>query len=121
VKRGDIYSCDLGNPQGHEQGGKRPVLVVQDDEVALIIQNDLGNAYAPTTMIAVVTKAEGKTPYPFQVAIAAGEGGLPLDSIVKLEHIYTIDKTRLKQRYGRLSSPRMQEIDMAIKRSLGLK
>lgn len=121
MKRGDIYSCDLGVPQGHEQGGKRPVLVVQDDEVALVIQNDIGNTHAPTTMIAVVTKAEGKSPYPFQVALDAGEGGLPLDSIVKLEHIYTVDKTRLKHRYGRLSPHKMLEIDTAIKRALGLR
>ena len=121
MKRGEIYWVDMGIPVGHEQGGKRPAIVLESDDVGLIVQNDMGNATAPTTIIAIITKADGKKPYPFHVAVSAAESGLSQDSVIKLEHMFTVDKSRLGNLTGHLSPQRMSQVDEAIKWSLGLK
>lgn len=110
VRRGDIYWVDLGTPRGSEQGGRRP---------ALIIQNDTGNVSSPTTIIAAITSKE-KVSYPFHVDISTLESGLPQDSTVLLEQLLTINKSRLINRVGSLSSAKMGEVDRAIQASLGL-
>ena len=110
MRRGEIYRIDLGIPRGSEQGGPRP---------ALIIQNDAGNDSSSTTIIAAITTKK-KGNYPFHVEISAFESGLPQDSIVLLEQIFTVDKVRLINRAGRLSNAKMREVDKAIQVSLGL-
>jgi len=110
IKRGEIYWVDWSPGRGSEQGGLRP---------ALIIQNDIGNQYSPTTIVAAITTAFVK-PYPFVVAITALESGLPEDSTTNLSTITTIDKTRLRDKCGQLSDAKMAEVDVAIKKSLGL-
>jgi mRNA interferase MazF len=85
IRRGEIWWADFGTPRGSEQGGQRP---------ALIIQNDTGNTSSPTTIIAAIT-SKTKAPSPFHVEILAKESGLPDDSIIKLEQILTISKSRL--------------------------
>jgi mRNA interferase MazF len=109
IRRGQIYWADWNPGRGSEQVGLRP---------ALIIQNDLGNKYGSTTIIASLTTVINK-PYPFLVNCTAKESGLPKDSSVDLAMIMTMDKTRLKGKCGELSPSRMTEIDNAIKVSLG--
>ena len=111
VRRGDIYYVDWSPGRGSEQMGMRP---------ALIIQNDIGNQFSPTTIVAAVSTRQ-RRPYPFHVNITAQESGLPQDSMVKCEQIQTIDQTRLDRRAGALSEQKMQEVDLALKRSLGLR
>jgi mRNA interferase MazF len=111
VSRGQIYYADLSPVKGSEQGGLRPVL---------IIQNDIGNKYSPTTIIAVITSRYTKANLPTHVWLN-DECGLPKDSMVELEQIRTIDKTRLSDFMGTVSQEVMKEIDMAIKISLGVK
>jgi mRNA interferase MazF len=110
VRRGDIYWVDFGTPRGSEQGGRRP---------ALIVQNDVGNTISPTTIIAAITSRR-KAPYAFHVDISARESDLPQDSTVLLEQLLTINKDRLLERVGSLSSASMKEIDQALRVSLGL-
>jgi len=110
IKRGEIYWVDWNPSRGSEQSGLRP---------ALVIQNDVGNKYSPTTIIATLTTATGK-PYPFTVKVTAKESGLPKDSTVNLAVIMTIDKTRLKDKCGELNEDKMQEVNEAIKASLGM-
>ncbi|MBN1191486.1 MAG: type II toxin-antitoxin system PemK/MazF family toxin [Dehalococcoidales bacterium] len=110
IKRGDIFWVNWSPGRGSEQGGLRPVLV---------IQNDIGNEFSPTTIVAALTTAEIK-PYPFLVKIKAGESGLPRDSIVNLSTILTVDKVRLVKQCGQLKQPKMVEVNEAIKTSLGL-
>ena len=110
IKRGEIYWVDWNPGRGSEQSGLRP---------ALVIQNDIGNKYSPTTIIGALTTAMGK-PYPFTVKIMAKESGLPKDSTVNLAVIMTIDKTRLKEKCGELNETKMAEVDEAIKASLGI-
>jgi len=110
VQRGEIYWVDYGVPRGSEQGGQRP---------ALIIQNDVGNASSPTTIIAAITTRK-KAPYPFHVDISAQESGLPHDSTVMLEQLNTFSKDRLIRLAGNLSSAKMRDIDRALHVSLGL-
>jgi mRNA interferase MazF len=110
VKRGEIYFADWNPGRGSEQSGLRP---------ALIIQNDIGNKYSPTTIIALFTTAVEKS-YPFLVRVTSRESGLPKDSTVNLAAILTIDKTRLINKSGELSKLKMAEVDEAIKASLGL-
>lgn len=110
IKRGEIYRVDWGPGRGSEQSGLRP---------ALIIQNDIGNQYSPTTIVAAITTASVK-PYPFVVAITASESGLPRDSSINLSAIMTIDKTRLRDKCAELSQAKMGEVDLAIKKSLAL-
>ena len=109
VFRGEIYYADLSPAYGSEQGGLRPVL---------IIQNNLGNKHAPTTIIAPLTSRLTKKPLPTHVEFSCEH--LSQDSVALLEQIRTIDKSRLKQRMGWVSSEVMEQIDQAIKISLGL-
>ena len=110
LKRGEIYWVDWSPGRGSEQSGLRP---------ALIIQNDVGNKFSPTTIIATITTAPLKA-YPFMVRIIASESGLPKDSLINLATILTIDKERLGDKCGELSQAKMAEVDEAIKTSLAL-
>ena len=111
VKRGDIYYADLSPVVGSEQGGLRPVL---------IIQNDVGNKYSPTVIAAAITSRMGKTKLPTHIDVYADRAGLARDSIVLLEQLRTLDKRRLKEKMGHLDESVMREIDNAIAVSLGL-
>ena len=111
VKRGDIYYADLSPVVGSEQGGLRPVL---------IIQNDVGNRYSPTVIAAAITSRLGKAKLPTHIDVHAERAGLARDSVVLLEQLRTLDKRRLKERMGRLDDDMMREIDAAIAVSLGL-
>lgn len=110
VKRGEIYWVDWNPGRGSEQSGLRP---------ALVIQNDVGNKFSPTTIIAAITTVPEK-PYPFMAGITASESGLPRDSMINLAAILTIDQTRLGDKCGELSQTKMAEVDEAIKTSLAL-
>ena len=110
VKRGEIYWIDWSPGRGSKQSGLRP---------ALVIQNDTGNKYSPTTIVAGLTTAIEK-PYPFLVKVTTKESGLPKDSTVNLAVIMTINKTRLTDKCGKLSEAKMAEVNKAIKTSLEL-
>ncbi len=111
VKRGDVYYADLSPVVGSEQGGIRPVLV---------IQNDIGNKYSPTIIIAAITSQINKAKLPTHVEIKASEYGLSKDSVVLLEQIRTIDKKRLREKIGRFNDEMMAKVDECLKISLGL-
>lgn len=111
VKRGDIYYADLSPVVGSEQGGTRPVLIVQ---------NDVGNKYSPTVIAAAITSQKYKTNLPTHIRVNAGGCGLQKDSIVLLEQVRTIDKQRLKERMGNLPQEEMEKIDYALSVSFGL-
>ena len=111
VKRGDIYYADLSPVVGSEQGGLRPVLIVQ---------NDTGNRFSPTVIAAAITSQSTKTSLPTHIRVTAACGGLAKDSIVLLEQIRTIDKKRLKERMGKLSTNMMNQVDKALSVSVGL-
>ena len=110
IRRGEIYWVDWNLGRGSEQVGKRP---------ALIIQNDIGNKYSPTTIVAACSTAREKK-YPFIVPVTRQESGLPKDCSINLSGILTIDKSRLGDKGGELTKHKMVEADEAIKRSLGL-
>ena len=111
VKRGDIYYADLSPVVGSEQGGLRPVL---------IIQNDVGNKYSPTVIAAAITSRLGKTRLPTHIDIYAEKAGLSKDSVILLEQIRTLDKRRLKEKMGHLDEAVMHRVDDAIAVSFGL-
>ena len=111
IKRGDMFYADLSPVVGSEQGGVRPVLVVQ---------NDVGNRYSPTIIVAAVTSQTGKAKLPTHVALEASSGGLSKDSVVLLEQLRTIDKQRLKERIGTLSENQIPDVDEALSVSLGI-
>ncbi|MPM51085.1 Endoribonuclease EndoA [bioreactor metagenome] len=111
VKRGDIFYADLSPVVGSEQGGVRPVLV---------IQNDIGNKYSPTIIVAAITSQINKAKLPTHIEISAEEYGLTKDSVILLEQIRTIDKKRLKERIGHLSDELMKRVDECIQISFGL-
>lgn len=111
VKRGDIYYADLSPVVGSEQGGTRPVLIVQ---------NDVGNKYSPTVIAAAITSQKYKTKLPTHISVNAGGCGLQKDSIVLLEQVRTIDKQRLKERMGNLPQEEMEKINRALSVSFGL-
>lgn len=111
VKRGDIYYADLSPVVGSEQGGIRPVLVVQ---------NDIGNKYSPTVIVAAITSQINKAKLPTHIEISAEEYGLTKDSVILLEQIRTIDKKRLKEKIGNLSEDLMKKVDECIQVSFGL-
>lgn len=111
VKRGDIFYADLSPVIGSEQGGVRPVLVVQ---------NDVGNKYSPTIIIAAITSQINKARLPTHIEIIAPDFGLPKDSVVLLEQVRTIDKKRLREKIGRFNEDMMRSVDEALKISLGL-
>jgi mRNA interferase MazF len=111
VKRGDIYYADLSPVVGSEQGGVRPVLIVQ---------NDTGNRYSPTVIAAAITSQTNKAHLPTHITLAAPDCGLPRDSVVLLEQIRTLDKRRLREHMGRVSGELMGKVDAAIAVSFGL-
>lgn len=110
IKRGELYYADLSPVVGSEQGGIRPVLVVQ---------NDVGNKYSPTVIAAAITSQMNKAKLPTHIEISADEFGLNKDSVVLLEQIRTIDKKRLKDRIGELDDDLMNKINQALLVSLG--
>ncbi len=111
VKRGDICYADLSPVVGSEQGGMRPVLIVQ---------NDTGNKHSPTVIAAAITSQIGKARLPTHIELGAKSYGLSRDSVILLEQIRTIDKSRLKDKMGRLDEPTMNKVDSAIAVSFGL-
>lgn len=111
IKRGDIYYADLSPVVGSEQGGLRPVL---------IIQNDIGNRYSPTVIAAAITSRMGKTKLPTHIDVYADRVGLVRDSVILLEQIRTLDKRRLKEKMGHLDENVMREVNSAIAVSFGL-
>ncbi|MFA7636940.1 MAG: type II toxin-antitoxin system PemK/MazF family toxin [Monoglobales bacterium] len=111
VKRGDIFFADLSPVVGSEQGGVRPVLIVQ---------NDVGNKYSPTIIAAAITSQINKAKLPTHIEISAEEYGLTKDSVILLEQIRTIDKRRLKDKIGRLDDDLMSVVNEAISISFGL-
>ena len=110
VKRGDIFYADLSPVVGSEQGGVRPVLIVQ---------NDTGNRHSPTVIAAAITSQTGKARLPTHIELSAKNYGLPKDSVVLLEQIRTLDKKRLREHMGRLDDDQMQKVDSAIAVSFG--
>ena len=111
IRRGDIYYADLSPVVGSEQGGVRPVLIVQ---------NDVGNRFSPTVIAAAITSQRGKAKLPTHILLDSQTTGLSRDSIVLLEQVRTIDKHRLKERMGRLDSGSMGRVDQALSISCGL-
>ncbi len=111
VKRGDIFYADLSPVVGSEQGGLRPVLIVQ---------NDTGNKHSPTVIAAAITSQTGKARLPTHIELNAQSVGLTRDSVILLEQIRTIDKSRLRERMGKLDDNTMTKVDNAIAVSFGL-
>lgn len=111
IKRGDIFYADLSPVVGSEQGGTRPVL---------IIQNDIGNQYSPTTIVAAITSQVSKAKLPTHVEISCEACGLEKDSIILAEQIRTIDKRRLKEKVSSLEGEIMTQVNQALEISLGL-
>ncbi len=111
IKRGDIYYADLSPVVGSEQGGMRPVLIVQ---------NDVGNKFSPTVIAAAITSQSDKTQLPTHIKVTADGCGLAKDSIVLLEQVRTIDKQRLKEKMGTLDVGSMHRVDRALSVSFGL-
>ncbi len=111
IKRGDIYYADLSPVVGSEQGGVRPILIVQ---------NDVGNRYSPTVIAAAITSKLDKNPMPTHIGVSAESVGLSRDSVVLLEQIRTIDKQRLKEKMGHLSDTDMSRVNSALNISFGL-
>ena len=111
VRRGDIYYADLSPVVGSEQGGMRPVLIVQ---------NDIGNRYSPTVIAAAITSQTGKARLPTHITLQGTGCGLTKDSVILLEQIRTIDKKRLRERMGKLDEDMMSRVDSAIAVSFGL-
>lgn len=111
IRRGDIYYADLSPVVGSEQGGIRPVLIVQ---------NDVGNKHSPTVIAAAITSKINKNRLPTHIEVDARNYGLARDSIILLEQIRTLDKRRLKERMGHLDREAMDRVDRAISISFGL-
>ncbi|MDP4179976.1 MAG: type II toxin-antitoxin system PemK/MazF family toxin [Bacillota bacterium] len=111
IKRGDIFYADLSPVIGSEQGGIRPVLVVQ---------NDIGNKYSPTVIAAAITSQINKAKLPTHIEIGAKEYGLAKDSVILLEQIRTIDKVRIREKIGHLDEELMERVNDAISVSFGL-
>lgn len=111
VKKGDLYFADLSPVIGSEQGGVRPVLVVQ---------NNVGNKYSPTIIVAAVTSRKNKAQLPTHVSIDAAGNGLSKNSVVLLEQLRTIDKSRLIERIGTLDQELMPDVNEALGVSLGI-
>ena len=111
VKRGDIYYADLSPVVGSEQGGVRPVLIVQ---------NDVGNRFSPTVIAAAITSQRDKTSLPTHIEVDARNCGLAKDSVVLLEQVRTIDKRRLREKMGVLDGGDMGKVNEALSVSFGL-
>ena len=111
VHRGEVFYADLSPVVGSEQGGVRPVLIVQ---------NEIGNRHSPTVIAAAITSRLDKARLPTHINIRAADTGLAKDSVVLLEQIRTIDKRRLKERMGELDAPAMSQVNNALEISFGL-
>ena len=111
VRRGDIYYADLSPVVGSEQGGLRPVLIVQ---------NDIGNRYSPTVIAAAITSRTTKNKLPTHIEVYADRNGLVRDSVILLEQIRTLDKTRLREKMGHLDEAAMTRVNEALGVSFGL-
>lgn len=111
VRRGEIYYAELNPVVGSEQGGTRPVLVVQ---------NDIGNQYSPTTIVVAITSQISKGKLPTHVEIRSERSGLERDSVILTEQVRTIDKTRLKKRISMLDDEDLMKVNVALEISLGL-
>ena len=111
VKRGEIYYADLSPVVGSEQGGVRPVLIVQ---------NDTGNRHSPTVIAAAITSRLDKAKLPTHIALNGQSAGLNRDSIILLEQIRTLDKSRLRERMGRIDESTMSAVDAALAVCFGL-
>ena len=110
IKRGELYYADLSPVVGSEQGGVRPILIVQ---------NDTGNKYSPTIIAAAITSQLNKAKLPTHIELSANEFGLLKDSVILLEQIRTLDKRRIKEKIGELSPLKMQKVNTALLISLG--
>lgn len=110
IRRGELYYADLSPVVGSEQGGVRPILIVQ---------NDTGNKYSPTVIAAAITSKLNKAKLPTHIEISANEFGLEKNSVILLEQIRTLDKRRLSERIGELSPSAMQKVNVALLISLG--
>ena len=112
IKRGDMFYADLSPVIGSEQGGVRPVL---------IIQNDIGNKHSPTVIAAAITSQTGKTKLPTHIEIEPEKSGLKAESVILTEQIRTIDKSRLKEKIGHINDERIiNELNSALGVSFGL-
>lgn len=111
IKRGELYFADLSPVIGSEQGGIRPVLIVQ---------NDIGNKYSPTVIAAAITSRLDKAKMPTHIELSQLEYGLERDSVVLLEQIRTIDKSRLREKIGEISEEKMNQVNRAMMISLGV-
>lgn len=111
VRRGDIFYADLSPVVGSEQGGIRPVL---------IIQNDVGNKFSPTVIAAAITSRRFKANLPTHIRVGVTQSGLMRDSIILLEQVRTLDKQRLKEKMGNLDASEMARVDKALSVSLGI-
>ncbi len=112
VRRGDIYYADLSPVVGSEQGGVRPVLIVQ---------NDVGNRFSPTVIAAAITSQRDKANLPTHIEVDAQDSGLLKDSVVLLEQVRTIDKHRLREKMGKLDQDSMSRVNQALSISFGLR
>ncbi len=112
IKRGDVFYAELDPVIGSEQGGVRPVLIVQ---------NNVGNQYSPTTIVAAITGQLSKAKLPTHVDLAGRENGLAKNSVVLVEQVRTIDKTRLKEHICTLDKQIMEQVDQALLISMGLR
>ncbi len=111
IKRGEVFYADLSPVIGSEQGGTRPVVIVQ---------NDVGNRHSPTVIAAAITSRQDKSPMPTHINIRGDSCGLAKDSVVLLEQIRTIDKTRLKEKTGRLEDNDLLKVNRRLNISFGL-
>lgn len=111
IKRGDVFYADLNPVIGSEQGGIRPVLVVQ---------NDIGNHYSPTTIVAAVTSRIKRAKMPTHVELPASKGYLAMDSVILLEQVRTIDRSRLREKACVLDEETLEKVDRALEISFGL-
>ena len=111
IKRGDIYYADLSPIVGSEQGGLRPVL---------IIQNDVGNRYSPTVIVTAITSSSNNTKLPTHISLSARNDLLNKDSVILLEQIRTIDKQRLREKIGHLDIDTMNQVNHALSISFGM-
>ena len=112
IKRGELYYADLSPVVGSEQGGIRPILIVQ---------NDTGNKYSPTIIAAAITSKMTKAKLPTHIELTKNSFGLKADSVVLLEQLRTLDKRRLKERIGELSESAMNKVNVALLISLGFR
>ena len=111
VHRGEVFYADLSPVVGSEQGGVRPVLIVQ---------NEIGNRHSPTVIAAAITSQTGKARLPTHISLAALSCGLPKDSVILLEQIRTLDKHRLRERAGQITPEDQRRVNQALDVSLGL-